>query len=83
MCKDGWEMEMFDDDGHDYEKDTMREELAALRKRCGAYEDTIKRLRNCVNCIHSEVCMTVHNRRVNKANDYRPCDKWMGGSKYD
>ena len=39
-------------------------------------QDGNKSLKNCVNCIHNEVCMTVHNRRVSRANDYSPCEYW-------
>lgn len=33
-------------------------------------------LRNCVNCDHAKVCMTVHTRRVTKSNVYTPCEHW-------
>ena len=35
--------------------------------------------KNCVNCIHYNVCMTVANRKTIKANDYSPCEQWRSG----
>ena len=39
------------------------------------YED-FERMKNCVNCIHSEVCLIVAKRKACKANDYSACSKW-------
>ena len=34
------------------------------------------RMKNCVNCEHSEVCLVVAKRRATHANDYTACSKW-------
>jgi len=34
------------------------------------------RMKNCVNCIHYDVCKTVAMRKSKAANDYSPCDNW-------
>ena len=34
------------------------------------------RMKNCVNCDHSEVCLVVAQRKAKKAGDYSPCSKW-------
>ena len=36
-----------------------------------------KRLMNCANGAHREVCRTVVERKTNRANDYTPCGHWM------
>ena len=36
----------------------------------------VERMKNCVNCEHSEVCVVVARRKAQKANDYTPCSKW-------
>lgn len=41
-----------------------------------AYYGGIERMKNCVNCDHSEVCLVVAQRKARKANDYSPCSKW-------
>ena len=33
-------------------------------------------MRNCVNCCHYDVCLTVNVRKAHKANDYSPCEYW-------
>ena len=38
--------------------------------------DVIERMKNCVNCDHSEVCVVVARRKAQHANDYSPCSKW-------
>ncbi len=38
--------------------------------------DEFERMKNCVNCDHSEVCLVVAQRKARKANDYTPCSKW-------
>ena len=35
-----------------------------------------ERMKNCVNCDHSEVCLIVARRKAAKAGDYSPCSKW-------
>lgn len=35
-----------------------------------------KRMKNCVNCEHFDVCVVVHDRRRRQAGDYSPCSKW-------
>ena len=35
-----------------------------------------KRMKNCVNCEHFEVCVVVHDRKRRQAGDYSPCSKW-------
>lgn len=36
----------------------------------------VERMKNCVNCDHSEVCVVVARRRAQHANNYTPCSKW-------
>ena len=40
------------------------------------FEDNFERMKNCVNCGHSEVCVVVARRKAAKANDYTPCSRW-------
>ena len=35
-----------------------------------------KRMKNCVNCEHFEVCVVVHDRKRRQAGDYTACGKW-------
>lgn len=35
-----------------------------------------RRMQNCVNCDHFEVCVVVHDRKRRQAGDYSPCGKW-------
>ena len=39
-------------------------------------DETYERMKNCVNCDHSEVCVVVARRKAVKANDYTPCSHW-------
>lgn len=39
-------------------------------------EEEFERLKNCVNCDHSDVCLVVAQRKAKHANDYSPCSKW-------
>ena len=34
------------------------------------------RLKNCMNCDHSEVCLEVARRKAVKAGNYKPCSHW-------
>ena len=38
--------------------------------------DDFERMKNCVNCVHNEVCLFVARRKATKANDYSACSKW-------
>ena len=38
--------------------------------------DEFERMKNCVNCDHSDVCVIVHDRKRRQAGDYSPCGKW-------
>ena len=38
--------------------------------------EEFERMRNCVNCDHSEVCLVVAHRKAQKAGEYTPCSKW-------
>ena len=40
------------------------------------FEDNFERMKNCVNCGHSEVCLVVARRKAVKANDYSACTHW-------
>ena len=40
------------------------------------FEGNFDRMKNCVNCDHSEVCLVVARRKAVKANDYTPCSHW-------
>ena len=35
-----------------------------------------KRMKNCANCEHFEVCVVVHDRKRRQAGDYTACGKW-------
>lgn len=58
------------------------EELEArLEEKTKAVEISEKMLayapaRNCINCDHYDVCMTVAERKARKANNYKPCSLW-------
>lgn len=61
----------FDDDSVDVPLRVLQDAVEALKE--ASYQSDLK---NCVNCDHYEVCVTVYNRKVNKANDYTACEHW-------
>ena len=51
-------------------------EIVDIAEEIAEEPDVIERMKNCVNCDHSEVCFLVARRKAQKANDYTPCSKW-------
>lgn len=51
-------------------------DMATLAGQIIVDSNEIERMKNCVNCDHSEVCFLVARRKAQKANDYTPCSKW-------
>ena len=50
----------------------MAEMIMSVKLTVEEYE----RMKNCVNCDHSEVCLVVARRKAQKAGDYSACGKW-------
>ena len=50
----------------------VAEMVKLVKLKLGEY----KRMKNCVNCEHFEVCVVVHDRKRRQAGDYSPCGKW-------
>lgn len=42
----------------------------------GMTKKEYRRMKNCVNCDHFDVCVIVHDRKRRQAGDYSPCGKW-------
>ena len=51
-------------------------EIVDIAEEIAEEPDVIERMKNCVNCDHSEVCVVVARRKAQHANDYSPCSKW-------
>lgn len=51
-------------------------EVVDIAEEISEEPDVIERMKNCVNCDHSEVCVVVARRKAQHANDYSPCSKW-------
>lgn len=51
-------------------------EVVDIAEELAEEPDVIERMKNCVNCDHSEVCVVVARRKAQHANDYSPCSKW-------
>lgn len=51
-------------------------EIVDIAEEIAEEPDVIKRMQNCVNCDHYEVCVVVHDRKRRQAGDYSPCGKW-------
>ena len=60
----------------------FEKENEELKKKSKAASDTINDVlknapaRNCINCDHYDVCMTVAERKARKANNYKSCSLW-------
>ena len=51
-------------------------EIVDIAEEIAEEPDVIERMKNCVNCEHSEVCVVVARRKAQHPNDYSPCSKW-------
>lgn len=51
-------------------------EIVDIAEEIAEEPDVIKRMKNCVNCDHYEVCVVVHDRKRRQAGDYTACGKW-------